>query len=118
LLESFRQWCEQARVDFELEAGLEAQLQQRPFMIGRVQTYRFWRSLQKDSPIRAKAAGFQDDPTRGDDEEVLVAAEAIPAWTPGACMKGPIPGRTRILRRVCQPAVRPDVKSTGEATAT
>jgi DNA-binding XRE family transcriptional regulator len=99
VLESFSQWCEQTRVDFQLEKSIEAQLEERKFRLGRTHTYGFWRKLNKDNPLAAEAAGFKDDRSKRDEDEVFVGCEAVPEWTPGASMRGPTPGRTRILRK-------------------
>jgi transcriptional regulator with XRE-family HTH domain len=99
LLESFSQWCEQAREDFHLEKHIETQLQQRKFKIGQTQPYGRWRQWQREAPAVFKAVGFKDDPSKGDNEKLFIGREAVPDWTPGACMKGPIPGRTRLLPR-------------------
>ncbi len=53
----------------------------------------------KEAPAVYEALGFKDDPSKRDDEELFVGREAVPEWTPGRCMRGPIPGRTRILPR-------------------
>ena len=98
VLASFSQWCEQTREDFQLAEQIEAQLAQRQFQIGQTRTYGWWRAQHKEAPAVYEAVGFKDDPTKSDDEELFVGHKAVPDWTPGACMRGPIPGRTRILR--------------------
>ena len=100
VLAAFSQWCEQTRLDFHLEEQIQAQLEQRKFKLGHTHTYGEWRAAYKESPAAFEAAGFKDDPTKSDDEELFVGHEARPDWTPGVCMKGPIPGRTRILREL------------------
>ena len=99
VLESFRQWCEATRVDFQLDEGIEGQLAQRRFKIGQTRTYGQWRRMHKESPAALAAAGYKDDRSKRDAEELFVGREAVPAWTPGASMRGPIPGRTRVLPR-------------------
>jgi DNA-binding XRE family transcriptional regulator len=99
VLESFRQWCEATRVDFQLDEGIQAQLAQRRFKLGQTRPYGEWRRRHKGSPAAFEAAGYQDDPSKGDAEGLFVGREAVPAWTPGACMRGPIPGQTRVLPR-------------------
>jgi transcriptional regulator with XRE-family HTH domain len=98
LLAAFQQWCEEAATDFGLREGIEAQLMERTFKIGREDTYGSLRRLAKEAPAQAEALGFQDDPSKPDDEKIFIGAEARPDWTPGACMKGEIPGRTVIVR--------------------
>ena len=38
-----------------------------------------------------KAAGYQDDPSRGDKEELRLELELVPGWAPGRSMKPPQP---------------------------
>ena len=99
VLESFRQWCEATRADFQLEEGIQAQLAQRRFQLGQTRSYGEWRRLHKESPATVEAVGYKDDRSKGDKERLFVGREAVPAWTPGACMRGPIPGRTQALPR-------------------
>jgi len=99
VLESFRQWCEETREDFQLDEPIQAQLEQRPFKIGQTRTCGEWRRLRKESPAVYEAVGYHDDPSKSDEEKLFVGREAVPDWTPGACMRGPIPGRTRLLPR-------------------
>ena len=68
----------QVRVDFQLGEQIEAQLQQRKFKLGQTQTYRFWREMQKTSPLNCEALGFKDDPSKEDEEEVFVGRDLTP----------------------------------------
>jgi DNA-binding XRE family transcriptional regulator len=96
LLESFRQWCEQMREDFRLDEGIEAQLEERKFKLGQTRTYGEWRAMHRKSPAAMEAAGFKDNPTKRDDEELFLGSEAVPAWEPGGSLRGPRPARTRL----------------------
>lgn len=96
LLTSFCEWCEQTRTDFGLEAGIEAQQEARRFQLGQTKTYGQWRIMHQQSPTALAAVGFHDDPRKRDDEELFLGREALPEWTPGGCMTGPSPARTRV----------------------
>lgn len=91
VLDSFLQWCEQAREDFKLGPAIDEQLAQRRFRAGMTQEYRDWRAMALGNPEGLKAAGFQDDPSRGNKEELRLKLELVPGWAPGRNMKPPQP---------------------------
>ena len=91
LMDSFMQWCEGTREDFKLGPALEEQLAQRRFRGGMTQEYRDWRAMARGNPEGLKAAGFTDDPSRGDKEELRLELELVPGWAPGRSMKPPRP---------------------------
>jgi len=89
LIGSFIQWCEMARKDFELEAGIDSQLATRKKQDTKTQSYGQWRALAKEMPSTAKFWGFVDDPKRDDQEPLSLKLETIPTWNPGHGMRGP-----------------------------
>ena len=91
LMDSFRQWCESAREDFELGPQIEEQLEQRPFKAGITQAYRDWRAMERGDPAALQAAGFNDDPSKGEREELRLELNLVPGWAPGRSMKPPKP---------------------------
>ena len=91
LMDSFMQWCESARGDFKLGPAIEEQLARRRFRAGMTQEYRDWRAMARGNPEGLKAAGFKDDPSRGDREELRLELELVPGWAPGRSMKPPRP---------------------------
>ncbi len=91
LMDSFMQWCESAREDFKLGPALDEELAQRRFRAGMTQEYRDWRAMARGNPEGLKAAGFEDDPSRGDREHLRLELELVPGWAPGRSMKPPQP---------------------------
>lgn len=91
VLDSFMQWCESAREDFKLGPAIDEQLAQRRFRAGMTRPYRDWRAMARANPEELKAAGFVDDPSRGDGEELRLELELVPGWVPGRSMKTPLP---------------------------
>jgi len=47
--------------------------------------------MARGNPKELKAAGFTDDPSRGDKEELRLELELVPGWVPGRSMKPPRP---------------------------
>ena len=92
VMDSFMQWCESVREDFKLGADIDRQLAQRPFKAGVTQTYREWRAMARMDPAALLAAGFKDDPAKGDGEELRLELNAVPGWAPGRSMRPPKPG--------------------------
>jgi transcriptional regulator with XRE-family HTH domain len=88
VLGSFVSWCEQTREDFGLEEAIEEQLKERVFEIAVTQSYRGWRELMKDAPAQVKA-GFRDDGSKANWEELQLVLEVKPGWAPGRSMRGP-----------------------------
>jgi transcriptional regulator with XRE-family HTH domain len=91
LMDSFMQWCESAREDFKLGAEIDQQLARRPFKAGIKQTMREWRAMERNDPAALRAAGFIDDPSKGDQEERGLELDCVPGWAPGRSMKPPKP---------------------------
>jgi hypothetical protein len=88
VVDSFIQWCEQTRKDFELDPGIQAQLEQRkrPFALN--QTYKAWRTKLKEDPTVCRMMGFKEDPQKRDDEYLRLEMETVPIWRPGYSMRG------------------------------
>ena len=85
------QWCESAQEDFKLGPAIDEQLAQRKFRAGMTQEYRDWRAMERANPEGLKAAGFEDDPSRGDKEKLRLVLDLVPGWAPGQSMKPPKP---------------------------
>ena len=85
------QWCESVREDFKLGPAIDEQLAQRKFRAGMTQEFRDWRAMARGNPEGLKAAGFQDDPGRGDREELRLVLDLVPGWAPGRSMMPPRP---------------------------
>jgi len=88
VLDSFLQWCEQTRADFQLKPQIEEQLAERKFTLALNHSYGQWRKLQKDDPAMCRMMGFKDDPRKGDEEYLRLEMETIPHWRPGHPMRG------------------------------
>ena len=91
LMDSFMEWCESAREDFKLGPAIDEQLAQRKFRAGMTQEYRDWRAMSRGNPEGLKAVVYQDDPSKGDKEELRLELELVPGWAPGRSMKPPRP---------------------------
>ena len=88
VVDSFIQWCERTREDFQLGGEIEEQLRQRKAKLVLNHTYRQWRAMQKDDPTICRMMGFKDDPRKSDSENLQLEAETIPIWKPGHPMRG------------------------------
>jgi transcriptional regulator with XRE-family HTH domain len=99
LMDSFRQWGESARVDFDLGPELDGLLAKRRFRAGMTQEYRDWRAMARGNAEGLAAAGFKDDASKGDKEELRLELELVPEWAPGQSMKPPRPARMKMARR-------------------
>ena len=91
LMDSFMQWCERAREDFKRGSAIDEELAQRRFRAGMTQEYRDWRAMARGNAAGLKAAGYPDDPSQGDKEELRLELELVPGWAPGRSMKPPRP---------------------------
>lgn len=98
LMDSFRQWGERVREDFKLGPGIDEQLEKRRFKAGMTQEYRDWRAMERGDPDALKAAGFKDDPGKGEREELRLELELVPGWAPGRSMKTPRPAIMKLAR--------------------
>jgi transcriptional regulator with XRE-family HTH domain len=97
VLDSFMQWCEQAREDFQLGPQIDEELEKRRYKIGVTFTYRQWRQAQKEDPAKVAALGFKDDPRKDGREELRLEGEGRPGWKPGQSMRRPKPARTEVV---------------------
>jgi transcriptional regulator with XRE-family HTH domain len=88
VLDSFIQWCERTREDFQLEAQIEEQLGHRKEKLVLNHTYGQWRKMQKEDPAACRMMGFKDDPRKSDNENLRLETETIPLWRPGYPMGG------------------------------
>lgn len=89
VLNSFIDWCEQTREGFHLDPQIQEQLEQRKRKFTMNRPYREWRAMQTEDSEVCRAMGFQDDPTKPDDEYLELSMDTIPLWRPGLAMRGP-----------------------------
>jgi transcriptional regulator with XRE-family HTH domain len=88
VLDSFLQWCERTRQNFNLDPEIQKLLEQRKAKLVINHTYGQWRRMQKEDPGACRFMGFKDDPTKSDNENLRLEAETIPVWMPGRSMRG------------------------------
>ncbi len=88
VLDAFIQWCKQAREDFQLGEGIEAQLAQRKRRLELNKSYGQWREMARTDPAMARMMGFKDNPKRGEKEMLRLSMETVPVWMPGQSMRG------------------------------
>ena len=60
------------------------------------QAYRGWRAMARGEGAKLAAAGFQDDPTKGERDELRLELELVPGWSPGRSMKWPKPAMMKL----------------------
>ncbi len=90
VLGSFISWCDQTREDFGLEKEIEEQLKERVFKAAVTHSYRTWRFLMRDRDAPAEVkAGFRDDGSKANSEQLRLELEVKPGWAPGRSMRGP-----------------------------
>jgi transcriptional regulator with XRE-family HTH domain len=89
VLESFIEWCEQTREDFQLDPEIQPQLEERKSKIELTKTYKQWRINQREDPEMCRLMGFKDDPKKRDDETLRLSMETVPLWRPGYAMRAP-----------------------------
>ena len=87
VVDSFIQWCRQAREEFQLGPAIEAELATRQGTLELTHSYRQWREIAKDDPEMARKMGFKDNPKRGDEESLSLKLETVPEWMPGTSMR-------------------------------
>jgi transcriptional regulator with XRE-family HTH domain len=87
VVDSFIQWCERTREDFQLDPQIQEQLEQRKQKLVINHTYREWRRMQQENPGTCRIMGFRDDPRKSDDENLRLETETIPLWRPGHSMR-------------------------------
>jgi transcriptional regulator with XRE-family HTH domain len=88
VLDSFIQWCERTREDFQLAREIEEQLRQRKAKLAVSHTYKQWRTMQQEDPTACRLMGFKDDRRKGDNESLRLEIETVPVWSPGYPMRG------------------------------
>ena len=89
LLDSFVQWCHEARADFELGEAIDAELAKRRASLRYNKSFREWRELAKTDPTMAREFRFKDNPKKGDEEMLELEMVTVPAWQPGQRMGMP-----------------------------
>ena len=94
VLDSFVQWCEQAREDFQLEPRIQEQLGQRKRKFSMNKSYREWREMQKEDPDICRAMGFKDNPKKPANAYLELSMDTVPLWQPGLPMRGLVPDET------------------------
>ena len=83
MLESFRQWCEDTRGEFQLDAAIQAQLAQHRFQIRQRRTYGEWRQPHEESPATFEAVGYRGDRSKRDADVLFVGREGAVAGVVG-----------------------------------
>jgi transcriptional regulator with XRE-family HTH domain len=87
LLDSFIQWCQQAREDFGLGESIDAELSRRTRVMELTHTYAEWRQMEQTNPGRARMMQFKDDPKKDGREVRTQRVETVPVWMPGESMR-------------------------------
>ena len=87
VLGSFSQWCRETAEYFELEPGIDAQLEERKRTEESTRSYGEWRALAKELPHTAKLWGFKDNPKKADQERLTLNMTTYPVWAPGWDMR-------------------------------
>jgi len=88
VVNSFVQWCQQTRKDYELERPVDELLAERTTAIELRKSYAQWREMVKTDPDAARAMGFKDDPKKDGAEILRLRVDGIPVWKPGYEMEG------------------------------
>ncbi len=96
VMDSFMQWCEAVREDFQLGQQIDAQLETRRQRAGMTQVYGVWRAMNRGNPEGLKANGYVEDPTKGAGESLRLELELVPEWAPGRSMKWPKPFKMKL----------------------
>jgi DNA-binding XRE family transcriptional regulator len=86
LIDSYIQWCQQARVDFELGREIDAELAKRQEPLRFNKSFREWREMAKTDPTMARMFRFKDNRKKGDQEMLEREMKKVPVWTPGQSM--------------------------------
>jgi hypothetical protein len=63
------------------------------------QEYRDWRVMARGNPELLAAAGFKDDPQKGDRESLRLELDVVPGWAPGQSMKPPKPAKMKMVAK-------------------
>ena len=88
LMDSFIQWCHQAREDYELGAEIDAELATRkgPFTLNK--SYTEWREMAKTDPTMARSFRFKENAKKEGQEMLeLTIKKMVPVWAPGHSMR-------------------------------
>ena len=96
VMDSFIQWCQSTREDFQLGPQIDEQLAKRRRRAGVTQECRDWRAMARGDAEALKAAGFKDDPTKGDRDTLRLELKLVPEWSPGRSMKWPRPAAMKL----------------------
>ncbi len=88
VVDSFIQWCERTREDFQLEDQIDELLKERSHELEIRHSYGEWREMQKTDPEACRTMGFEDDPTKSDSEVLTRTRKVMPLWLPGRGMRG------------------------------
>lgn len=88
VVQSFVEWCERSREDFQLEREIEEELRKRTKKLEITLPYREWRKKQKEEPGMCRSFGFKDDPTKADGDGLTLSTTVYPIWKPGWPMRG------------------------------
>ena len=88
VLDSFIQWCEWTRKDFQLDEQIEELLRKRQNKLVLNHTYGQWRAMQKEDPQMCRMMRFKDNPRKPDIENLSLEIDTIPIWRPGHPMRG------------------------------
>ncbi|MCX6902380.1 MAG: helix-turn-helix transcriptional regulator [Verrucomicrobia bacterium] len=89
VLDSFIQWCDRTREEFQLDPQIQEQLEQRKRKFAMKRSYGEWRAMQTQDPAVCRAMRFKDDPQKRDDEYLQLEMASVPLWRPGLSMRGP-----------------------------
>jgi DNA-binding XRE family transcriptional regulator len=84
LVDSFIQWCHQARENFELGAEIDLELAKRKKPLILNKSYAEWREMAKMDPTMARSFRFKDKAKKDGQEMLeLTIKNKVPVWTPG-----------------------------------
>ncbi len=89
VLQSFKEWSDGVREDFDLGGAIDQELDRRRGKVGMKLSYGQWRQIARRHRQYARAIGFRDDPEKGDKELLELQVEMRPGWAPGRRMKLP-----------------------------
>lgn len=87
VLDSFIQWCQQTRKDFQLAKAIDAQLERRKGRLELNKSYGQWREMARTDPGMARRMGFHDDVEKDPHDVLKLSIETIPIWMPGHNMR-------------------------------
>jgi len=88
VVQSFIEWCERSREDFQLGKAIDQELGKRTKKVEITLRYGEWRWKQKEEPGICRSFGFKDDPKKADGEGLTLSMTVYPIWKPGWPMRG------------------------------